>query len=91
MRMKRSRGYEVQLQGMSLGDHGVPGVVSSIEASNDIGLLGQSVYDATFTFIPPLRSNDDNRRHKISPHSALIHERPRTAANAHITFLDRVN
>ncbi len=47
-------------------DDGVAGVVAALAADHDVSVAGQNVDDLAFTFIAPLRADQDRICHRIT-------------------------
>src|SRR6478672_12796062 len=48
-------------------DDGVAGVVATGNANDVVERAGEIVHDFAFTFVTPLRANDDDRFHSLCP------------------------
>jgi hypothetical protein len=44
---------------LSVGDDGVPGVVSSLSANHEIRVFGQEINNLAFAFVSPLETTND--------------------------------
>ena len=51
------RRQETQCKGLIVDDDRMAGVIPTLGADDDIGLLGQIIYNLTFTFVAPLGSD----------------------------------
>ena len=47
----------------SANNHGMAGVVSTLESDDQIGVLGQQINNFAFTLVTPLGTNDHYIRH----------------------------
>jgi hypothetical protein len=56
----------MQLERLSLGDHGVAGVIAPVEARYQMGLFGYSIDHPSFAFISPLSPDYNYRWHAHS-------------------------
>ena len=57
-----------QLVGGAVDDEGVAGIVTALEADDDVGLLGQPIDDLALAFVAPLGADHDNIGHEeLSP------------------------
>ena len=53
----------MELEGLAVADDRVTGVVSTLEADHQIGLLGEQVDDLALPFVAPLGAHDHKSRH----------------------------
>ena len=60
-RVEDSRGYQVQPEGLSVVDYGVPCIVSTLVAYDEVGLAGQHVHQLAFSLVPPLTTYNHSR------------------------------
>jgi len=60
-----SRGHQVELVDLVADHQRVPGVVTTLEANDPLGMIGQPVNDLAFALITPLCPHD----HHILSHS----------------------
>jgi hypothetical protein len=56
--MKNSRGQQVSYDLATAHPNGVPGIVASLHAANQIGILSQQIYKFAFAFIAELSSKN---------------------------------
>ena len=54
---------QAELEGHSVNDERMAGVVAALEAHDDVGALRQPVDDLAFTLVAPLRADDYDVRH----------------------------
>src|SRR5690606_16224108 len=59
-------GEEVELEGFSARDDGVPGVVAAAVANDIGGFVAEDVDDFAFGFIAPLGADDDEGGHSFA-------------------------
>jgi uncharacterized surface protein with fasciclin (FAS1) repeats len=56
-------GEQAQLVGNAVNDERVAGIVTALEAHDDVGALGEPVDNLALALVAPLRSDDDYIRH----------------------------
>jgi hypothetical protein len=64
MRVKGSRGDEMQDHRLTAYNDGVPGVIPPLKPDDHIGEFSQKVNDLPFALISPLHPNNNNISHK---------------------------
>src|SRR4051794_41918203 len=62
-RVEDPRGDQVELEGLTVADDRVAGVVSALKADHDIGLLREQVGDLALALVAPLGADYDDSRH----------------------------
>ena len=65
-----ARRQQRQLEGFVADDQRVPGVMTALEAHDDIGTLRQPIYDLAFALVAPLGADHRDVRH-LKSHSQL--------------------
>ena len=63
-RPHHARRQQRQLVGRPVDDERVARIMSTLEANDDVGLLGQPVDDFALPFVPPLGTNHDHIGHE---------------------------
>ena len=63
-RPHHARGQQRQLVGRAVDHQGVAGIMATLEADDDVGLLGEPVDDLALAFVAPLGADHDNIRHE---------------------------
>jgi hypothetical protein len=56
----------VQLKRTEVVYHGMASIIATLETNTCSGVFGQKVNDTTFTFITPVGTNNNDRRHENS-------------------------
>ena len=51
------------LEGLAVGDDGVPGVRATLVTADEVGVLREQVDDLALALVAPLRTDDYGRRH----------------------------
>ncbi len=75
-----ARGQKRQLVAGSVDDKCMAGIVTALEAHDDIGTLGEPVDDLALAFITPLRTNHHHIRHFRFPVSCFAFQGARPCA-----------
>src|SRR5581483_8015255 len=65
--VQHAGGNEVEVVLAPAGHHGMPGVPPSVGANDQLGSLGQEVYELALAFIAPVAANDGDYRHAAAP------------------------
>jgi hypothetical protein len=68
MEVKNSRGNQVQPQFVVPSDDGVAGVVAAVVTRHHVNARPDVIYHPSFSFIAPLGTHNDDRRHIVPPH-----------------------
>ena len=63
MVVEDTRRHELQREPLTIDDDGVPGVVPTLVAHDEVVLLGELVGDLRLPLVPPLGTHDDSYRH----------------------------
>jgi hypothetical protein len=71
-RPQHARRQQRELVGDAVDDQGMAGIVATLEAHNDVGLLRQPVDDLALPFVAPLGADDDNIGHFAGIPSATL-------------------
>jgi hypothetical protein len=62
-RIEDPRGDQVELEGLTVADDRVAGVVAALKADHDVGLLREQVGDLALALVAPLGADYDDSRH----------------------------
>jgi len=65
-RVEHARRHQVQFERVSLGDDRVTGVITAVEAGDDLGPACQVVHHAPLSLVAPLSTHHDDCRHCTS-------------------------